>query len=62
MNGLGTGRWGRVLGLLLWGLVFALAGCGLEESPDMGPIKPLPIPAEPTSLNAHPANGAIWQP
>jgi len=28
---------------------------------NLKPLQPLAIPAEPASLNAHPANGAIWQ-
>ncbi|MCE5388223.1 MAG: flagellar basal body L-ring protein FlgH [Acidithiobacillus sp.] len=42
-------------------LVLALGACAMEEHKDLKTLKPLPIPAEPTALNAHPANGAIWQ-
>ncbi|WP_248886182.1 flagellar basal body L-ring protein FlgH [Acidithiobacillus acidisediminis] len=51
---------GRLIPIVL--LALGLSACATMEHPSMEPIKPLPIPAEPASLNAHPANGAIWQP
>ena len=51
---------GRLIPIVL--LALGLSACATMEHPSMEPIKPLPIPAEPAGVNAHPANGAIWQP
>ncbi len=40
-----------------------LAGCAASPTDKMAlqKLEPLPIPAQPQPMNAHPANGAIWQ-
>lgn len=54
----------RRLGLI--GLAAAsllLGACALpQQTASDQPFKPLPVPAEPASMDAHAANGAIWQP
>ena len=49
-------RW--LVALLPALLLGACAGTALPK----GPLASLPIPAEPASVDAHAANGAIWQP
>ena len=45
------------------GAAVLLAGCAASPTDKMAlqKLKPLPIPARPQPMNAHPANGAIWQ-
>lgn len=50
---------------LLLAATFALLLGACATAPQhlsSGSLKPLPIPAEPESMNAHTPNGAIWQP
>lgn len=49
------------LGVALFLALDLVACASLSGQPDLKPLKPLPIPAEPEPLSAHPANGAIWQ-
>ena len=44
------------------GCLLSLGACAtLKGHHNLKPLTPLPIPAKPESLAAHPANGAIWQ-
>ena len=44
------------------GWLLSLGACAtLKGHHNLKPLRPLPIPATPESLAAHPANGAIWQ-
>ena len=52
----------RGLRLLLALLPALLLGACAGTAPPKGPLASLPIPAEPASVDAHAANGAIWQP
>ena len=56
----------RLRGLLLpllGGAALLLGGCAASptDKQALAPLKPLRIPAQPQAMNAHPANGAIWQ-
>ncbi|MBU6441862.1 MAG: flagellar basal body L-ring protein FlgH [Betaproteobacteria bacterium] len=53
----------RACAPLLAAAALLLAGCAASPSDKMAlqPLEPLPIPAQPQAMNAHPANGAIWQ-
>ncbi len=48
---------------LLTAAALLLAGCAASPTDKMAlqKLEPLSIPAQPQSMNAHPANGAIWQ-
>ena len=49
--------------LLLAVAALLLAGCAASptDRQALRPLKPLTIPAQPTAMSAHPANGSIWQ-
>ena len=53
----------RNLGAALLAAALLLGGCAATPSDKMAlrPLKPLRIPAQPQPMNAHAANGAIWQ-
>lgn len=63
MNGFFPNAWrGFVRVAMAVGLPLSLSACAsLGGHHDLQPLTPLPIPAKPESLAAHPANGAIWQ-
>jgi len=56
-------KWNALARLVFAGLLLlSLSACAaLNMHHNLKPLTPLPIPAEPESLAAHPANGAIWQ-
>ncbi len=63
MNGfLAKARRGAVRAVMAVGLLLGLGACAMMENHhSLKPLTPLSMPAEPESLAAHPANGAIWQ-
>ncbi|MCK9187589.1 flagellar basal body L-ring protein FlgH [Acidithiobacillus sp.] len=63
LNGLLSNGWrGFARVVMVVGCLFSLGACAtLKGHRDLKPLTPLPIPAKPESLAAHPANGAIWQ-
>ena len=63
LNGLLSNGWrGLARVVMAVGCLLSLGACAtLKGHRDLKPLTPLPIPAKPESLAAHPANGAIWQ-
>ncbi len=63
LNGLLSNGWrGFARVVMAVGCLLSLGACAtLKGHRDLKPLTPLPIPAKPESLAAHPANGAIWQ-
>ena len=51
----------RVLLVAVLGLMLGACATSPQRAAD-GQLKPLPIPAVPEPMNAHVANGSIWQP
>ena len=53
----------RAAAPVLAGAALLLAGCAASPTDKMAlqKLEPLSIPAQPQPMNAHPANGAIWQ-